>query len=365
MTQQPCPYPRDRLDPAKTTGLVLCGMGGPDGPEAVEPFLLNLFGDPMIFPVRKPFGPLLGRFIAKVRTPGVRKRYLAISPDGCTPQLGTTMRQAEDLARRLGEQGLRTLPGMAMRYWHPFPDATFTDLEAKGAEQYLVVPTYPQYSCATNGATLGHVLDGLKQVAPARPVHVVPEWHLQPGFVQALARPVVETLQAWAAEGADPARCALLYAAHSLPQKMIDGGDPYLGQTTATVDAVQALVAERLAAGGHADWLAALPGGGRPLLAFQSRVGPIRWLGPEIVSEVRRLAAAGCERLHVQPVSFTCEHIETLMELDIELREDAGKAGIARYQRGAALNLDETWLRSMAADLAGRAFGPVEEGAHG
>ncbi|MFN2369565.1 MAG: ferrochelatase [Candidatus Krumholzibacteriia bacterium] len=364
MTQQPCPYPKDRLDPARTTGLVLCGMGGPDGPEAVEPFLLNLFGDPMIFPLRKPFGPLLGRLIAKVRTPNVRKRYLAISPDGCTPQLGTTLRQAEDLARRLGERGLPTLPGMAMRYWHPYPEATFTDLEAKGAQQYLVLPTYPQYSCATNGATLGFVLEGLARIAPDRPVHVVPEWHLQPGFIAALAAPVIATLTAWAEAGADPEACALVYVAHSLPQKMIDGGDPYLVQTTATVAAVHAQATGRLAALGYGDWLARLPGGDLPLLAFQSRVGPIKWLGPEIVAEVKRLAAAGCRQLHVQPVSFTCEHIETLMELDVELREDAEKAGIEHYQRGAALNLDETWLRSMAAELADRAFGQ-EVAAHG
>ncbi len=364
MQQQPCPYPKDRLDPALTTGLVLCGMGGPDGPEAVEPFLQNLFGDPMIFPVPRPFGPLLGRLIAKVRTPGVRKRYLAISPDGCTPQLGTTLRQAEDLARRLGALGLPTVPGMAMRYWHPYPEVTFTDLENKGAQQYLVLPTYPQYSCATNGATLGFVLDGLQKIAPGKPVHVVPEWHLQSGFLAALAAPVIATLENWAAAGDDPAACALVYVAHSLPQKMIDGGDPYLDQTNATVDAVHALVRERLAAVGHGEWLRRLPGGDRPLLAFQSRVGPIKWLGPEITAEVERLAAAGCRSLHVQPVSFTCEHIETLMELDVELREDAEKAGIARYQRGAALNLDETWLRSMAQELADRAFGQ-EESAHG
>jgi ferrochelatase len=361
LSEQTCPYPKDRLDPARTTGLVLCGMGGPDGPDTVRSFLLNLFSDPMIFPAPKPFGPLLGRFIATVRTPGVKKRYLAISPDGRTPQLDTTQAQAEDLARRLGEQGLRMLPAMAMRYWRPFPEATIPRLEQQGADQYIVVPTYPQYSCATNGATLGFVLDGLKEHAPGKPVHVIPEWHLQEGFIAALAAPVIATLERWCAENVDAASAALVYVAHSLPQKMIDGGDPYLVQTTATVEAVHARVTERLAAGGHADWLARLPGGDRPLLAFQSRVGPIKWLGPEITAEVERLAGEGCRRLHVQPVSFTCEHIETLMELDIELREEAEAAGIEHYQRGAALNLDETWLRSMAAELAARAFGPAPD----
>ena len=59
-------------------------MGGPDGPDAVGPFLRNLFSDPMIFPAPKPFGPLLGQLIARLRTSGVRKRYLTISPDGRT-----------------------------------------------------------------------------------------------------------------------------------------------------------------------------------------------------------------------------------------------------------------------------------------
>jgi ferrochelatase len=144
--------------------------------------------------------------------------------------------------------------------------------------------------------------------------------------------------------------------AHSLPQKLIDGGDPYLDQTRATLAAVHAAVAHELNAAGHGDWFAALPGGGEPLLAFQSRVGPIKWVGPEVTNEVKRLAAAGCRHLHLQPVSFTCEHIETLMELDVELKEDAARLGIDDFRRGAALNLDAGWLDSMAKELARTAF---------
>ncbi|HPF70679.1 MAG TPA: ferrochelatase [Candidatus Krumholzibacteria bacterium] len=358
MNEQPCPYPKDRLDPGRTTGLILTGMGGPDGPDAVRPFLLNLFGDPMIFPAPRPFGPLLGKFIATVRTPGVKKRYLAISPDGRTPQLDTTLAQARDLAGRLAARGLRTLPAMAMRYWRPFPAETVPQLVREGAEQFVVVPTYPQYSCATNGATLGFLLDGLKAHAPGRPVHVIPEWHLQGGFLAALAAPVIATLQRWRDEGVDPGEAALVYVAHSLPQKMIDGGDPYLVQTMETVDAVHT----RVRAAVDAAWLDRVAGGTHPRLAFQSRVGPIKWLGPEITAETARLAGEGRRRLHVQPVSFTCEHIETLMELDIELREDAEKAGIHHYQRGAALNLDATWLASMADEIAARAFGAERAG---
>jgi ferrochelatase len=103
-------------------------------------------------------------------------------------------------------------------------------------------------------------------------------------------------------------------------------------------------------------------GGPTPLLAFQSRVGPIKWLGPEVTAETLRLAATGCRHIHIQPVSFTCEHIETLHELDIELRATAQAAGVTHFSRGAALNLDDVWLASLADRLRREAFG--EETAH-
>ncbi len=351
-----CPHPKDRLDPAQTTGLILCGMGGPDKPSSVEPFLRNLFLDPAIFPVPRPFGPLLGRCIARMRAPAVRKRYLQISPDGATPQLPTTRRQAADLARRLSASGRRTAPGVAMRYWAPWPDETVMELRARGARQFLVVPTYPQYSRATNGSTLGFVVESLKRLSPDAPVHVVPDWHLLDGFIAALAAPIIDALTAWTESGAAAGSTALLYVAHSLPRKLIDAGDPYVDQTRATVRAVHARVTDHLTAAGNADWLADLAGGPDPLLAFQSRVGPIRWVGPEITSEVMRLAGSGCRRLHIQPVSFTCEHIETLMELDIELKRKAAKAGVEDFRRGPALNVDPVWLASLTTHLIDNAF---------
>ena len=202
------------------------------------------------------------------------------------------------------------------------------------------------------------VLDGLKKVAPDAAVHVVPDWPVQEGFIQTLAEPVATTINVWADAGYEPAECALLYVAHSLPMKFIDGGDPYQQRTDLTVTEVHGLASKKIIEAGHATWLDKLDGGPVPRLAYQSRVGPIKWLGPEITAEVQRLADSGVKRLHLQPVSFTCEHIETLMELDIELREDAEKAGITDYHRGASLNLAPVWLDSMARELAAEAFTP-------
>lgn len=349
-------FRQDHLDPARTTGLILCGMGGPDSPDAVEPFLRNLFQDPEIIPIPRLLSPVLGRLIARRRAPAVRRRYLEMGHGGSSPQVPTTRAQGERLAVLMAGAGRPTVAAPAMRYWRPYPDEAVGDLRARGAEQFLVLPMYPQYSDATNGSTLAFVQAALDRHAPGAAVHVVEAWHLLDGFIATLAANAGRGLRRWAEAGADPQSCALIYVAHSLPESFVKRGDPYLSQTRATVSAVHERVRAALAADGHAAWLARLPGGPAPLLAFQSKVGPIKWLGPEITAETRRLAAAGCRRLLVQPVSFTCEHIETLHELDLELRHEAESLGVQDFDRGAALNLDETWLASLAARLAGEPF---------
>ncbi len=351
-------YSDERLDPGKSTGLILCGMGGPDGPEAVEPFLRNLFSDPSIFPVPKCLSPLVGRLISKRRAPKTRLRYLQVSPDGVTPQLGTTLAQSQALAQMLSDNGTPCIGSMAMRYWHPFPEETLRDLISQGAEQFILVPTYPQYSCATSGSTLKFVLDALPLAAPGKPVHVMHEWPLLEGFVDVLAQASSKAMIGFAQQGLDPAQCALVYVAHSLPQKYIDQGDPYLEQTLATVQAVQAKVQQALTEAGQESWLTLAQGTSLPLLAFQSRVGPIKWLGPEVTQTVQNLAEGGCRHLHIQPVSFTCDHVETLLELDVELKESAQQAGIQSFSRGKALNMDAGWLESLAAELQRRSFKP-------
>ena len=344
------------LDPARRTGLIFCGMGGPDGPEAVEPFLRNLFRDPCILPVPRLLTPILSRLIAKRRAPFVRERYAMISDDSSTPQLQTTIDQARETAHRLAERGLDVVEGVAMRYWKPFPEECVQLLLDRGAEQFLVVPAYPQYACATTGSTLKFVRDGIEQLAPGAVVHDVHDWHLLPGYVAALAEPVAATIRRWATVRVDPRECALLYVAHSLPEKFVQQGDPYLEQVTATVQAVHDRVSAGLSDREGQHFLTSLGSGQGPRLTYQSKVGPIKWLGPEITEEIHLLSEVGVRRVFVQPISFTCEHVETLHELDIELKEDIAAFGIEDYARGPALNLNADWLDSLAGHLFANTF---------
>jgi ferrochelatase len=347
-------FPRDRLDPVATTGVILCGMGGPDGPDSVAPFLRNLFRDPAVLPLPPFLGRLVGSFIVSRRLKKVRERYASLGHGGGSPQLDWTRRQCQRLAELLSSRGRVVLAQPAMRYWHPFAPETVADLLAQGVRQFVMIPTYPQFSSATTGTTLAATCQAIREAAPRAALHCVVDWHLLPGYLTALAERVEPVLRSWQNTGVPPEQCALLPVAHSLPVRFIKQQDPYLKQTQATVEALRGMLAARLM--DCADWWSALPGGGQPLLAFQSKVGPVRWLEPDSVAETTRLVSQGCKRLLVLPVSFTCEHIETLHELDVQLAAVAQTAGCQEFVRGAALNLDDDWLNGLAQQVATSAF---------
>jgi protoporphyrin/coproporphyrin ferrochelatase len=335
-----------KLDPARPTGLLLAGMGGPDGAAAVEPFLRNLFADPAMIPLPSCLARPLGAFVSRRRSATVRERYREMGLGGASPQLEWTLRQGRALEERLRVRGLELSCAPAMRYWHPYAAESVHELLEEGVEQFLILPTYPQYAMPTTGSSLLDACAALTAAAPEAPISLLPDWHLLPGYLDALAEHAAAQLVDWAEEDLDPARCALLYTAHSLPERVLRQGDPYERQVRATVRAAHARLHERMSQ--YGDWLDALPGGDPGRLVFQSKVGPMRWLGPELGNSARELVAQGCRHLLVQPVSFCCEHIETLHELDIELAIDLKTRGLEEFRRGSALNLNAAWLDSLA-----------------
>lgn len=353
--------PATRLDPGRKTGLLYLGLGGPDGQDAVEPFLKNLFADPMVLPLPAWLSRPLGRIIVRRRLTEVKERYQELGFGGGSPQLDWTAKQARALADLLAEQGLATEPAVAMRYWHPFTDEAVDHLRQAGCEQLLVVPTYPQYSVATTGSSLRELTRVLQARGWHPPTHVLREWPLLAGYVGRLADQAAAAVLAWQAEDRRPEQCALVYTAHSLPERFDRGGDAYVRQTRATVRAVH----RRLASVVNLDGLTT--GGHEPRLLFQSKVGPVRWVGPPTEETCVELVRGGVRHLAVVPVSFNCEHIETIDELDNELAEAVVEAGAETFSRTPALNLDAGWLQSLATRLVYRAYGLTDtaEVAHG
>lgn len=310
----------------KPIGLVLLNMGGPDSLAAVEPFLYNLFSDREL--IRLPAGALLqkpfARLISHFRAKKVRGNYRMIG--GKSPLLDWTQKQAGGIAAKLGPQ---VRPYVVMRYWQPRAEEVLRQMQADGIEQAVVLSMYPHYTGATTGSSVNDFKRTAASVFPALSYSVIEQWYDWPGYLDALAARVHQALETFHELMRDQVQ--IVFSAHALPQKFIDRGDPYRDHVMATVQGVMARVGDY---GWH--------------LGFQSRSGPVEWMAPETTEVMDRLAAQGHDSLVIVPISFVCDHIETLHEIDIEYREHAERHGIRRFELAPSLNAGDDFLTAMA-----------------
>ena len=305
--------------------VVLLNLGGPDSPTAVEPFLRNLFEDPAILRLPTPLRRLLARLIAKRRGPEARAIYHRIGDR--SPLLAETEAQARALREELTDLGAVEVV-VAMRHWHPTSDEAARRVAFFQPDRIVLLPLYPQFSTTTTASSLGAweaAAQGAGLFAPTGAVCCYPG---APGLVEAHAALIEPLLDAAAAQG--PPR--LLFSAHGLPKRVVAAGDPYRWQVEETARGI----VKRLGREGL-DWA----------VCYQSRVGPLAWLGPSTLEEIAR---AGRDRvpLVVAPVAFVSEHAETLVELDMTCRALAEEAGVPRYERVPALGVHPAFIAALA-----------------
>lgn len=306
------------------TAIVLFNLGGPDSQEAVKPFLLNLFSDPAILRVPGPLRWLLARLIAGRRAPVARAIYRELG--GGSPIVPNTEAQARALEAALADLG-PVKAFLAMRYWHPRAEAALRDLLAWQPDRVVLLPLYPQFSTTTAGSSLAEwdrLAGDLKL-----PVKRVLSYPAEPGFIAELAARTEPHLAAARASGR-PVR--LLLSAHGLPKKIVEAGDPYQRQVEETAAALRTR-------------LGVAPD--EAIVCYQSRVGPLEWIGPSTESEVRR-AGADKVALVLVPVAFVSEHSETLVELDRELRHVAEQSGVASYHRVPTVDDGPAFIAGLA-----------------
>jgi ferrochelatase len=303
-------------------------LGGPDSPEAVRPFLYNLFSDRAIIRLpavlRLPFAAL----IASRRAATARRIYAQLG--GASPLLANTEAQARALERELGAE-YRCF--VAMRYWHPLTAASVSEVKEWAPDEIVLLPLYPQFSTTTTGSSLAvweREARRRKLDAPTRQIRSYPD---AAGFIAVLAAATREALVAASAE-THPVR--LLLSAHGLPEKIVKAGDPYPREVATTAAALLRAL----------EWP-----GIDATVCYQSRVGPLAWTGPSIDEELRR---AGRDRVGivVVPVSFVSEHSETLVELDREYRHVAEQSGVPSYRRVPTVGADPRFIAALA-DLVG------------
>jgi ferrochelatase len=313
------------------TGIVMMNLGGPATLGDVEPFLLELFADREI--IQLPFQRWLGPFIARRRTPKVRGLYAAIG--GGSPILRYTEAQGRGMVARLDRLSPATAPHrfyVAFRYTHPTSDDALRLMHSDGIERAVAFTQYPQFSCSTTGSSLNELWRASSRTGlrDAFEWSLIDRWPVHPAFIEAMTETVRAGLEEF--EPADRAKVLILFSAHSLPLDVIDRGDSYPQEVGASVQRV----VESLAVPNPY------------LLAYQSDVGPVRWLGPSTAQVLRRLGARGQKHVLVIPIAFTSDHIETLSELDREYGEVAHEAGITHYKRAPALNDRPRFLDALA-----------------
>ena len=301
-------------------------MGGPDCIDAIEPFLYNLFSDrdliqlPLGALLQKPFAKLISHF----RSKKVEQNYRMIG--GKSPQLEWTQQQAEGIAEKLGPE---FRPYVAMRYWMPRADEVVKRMAIDGIREAVVLSMYPHYTGATTGSSIKDFKRAIKQHAPEIQCTFIEQWYDWPGYLDALAGRVKAGMEQFHEMLQNEVQ--IVFSAHALPQKFIDRGDPYLEHVEATVKGVMQRV------------------GDHPYhLGFQSRSGPVQWMEPETTEVMDNLAKEGHHALLMVPISFVCDHIETLHEIDIEYREHALHAGIHNFRRTPSLNIEDDFLSGMA-----------------
>ena len=311
--------------PGRRTAVVLFSLGGPDRPAAVEPFLVNLFSDSAILRVPGLVRPLLARLIARRRAPVATKVYAKLG--GGSPLLANTEAQARALEAALAGLGeLRCF--VAMRYWHPFARETAAAVKAYAPDRILLLPLYPQFSTTTTASSLEDWRRSADAAGLAVPTRTICCYPTEPGFIATLASATGEAL----AKAREHGRPSLLFSAHGLPKKIVARGDPYAEQVGETVRAVAA----RLGLGVE-DYG----------ICFQSRVGPVEWIGPYTDEEIIR-AAQQRRPIVVVPVAFVSEHSETLVELDIDYRELARAKGAPAYHRVPAVATAPAFIAGLA-----------------
>jgi len=305
--------------------VILLAMGGPETTSDIKQYLYNIFSDRSI--IKLPGGNLLqkpfARLISKMRYKKVQAHYNLIG--GSSPLFKWTDSQRENIEFTLAP----LIPGfkcyIGMRYFRPTIETAVENAIQDGFDNICFLPLYPQFCKATTGSSFDEVKRVLKKYKGIKATYIS-DFHQNEDYINLLKNYINQNIQS------DE---TLLFSAHSIPQEFVNEGDPYVEQTKKT---------------------AALVSGDREYyLSFQSRSGPVKWVGPDTIETATELIRDRSKKLFIVPISFVCDHIETLYEIDIELEEILGDIAENRIRRMPMFNDDKNF-GSMLSNLVLEAY---------
>ena len=305
--------------------VILFNLGGPDKLKNVEPFLFNLFNDPAILNLPFFFRFPLAKLIANRRAPTAKKIYQELG--GSSPILKLTEEQSNALEVKLNKDDISSNYKcfVVMRCWHPRAEQVVKEVISYDPDEIILMPLYPQYSAATTGSSIKEWNNVCLKNNLKVKTSTICCYPTDTNFVEAHKKEIIKKIK-------DIKNFKLIFSAHGLQEKNIKKGDPYQWQVEQSVkEIVKSLNIKDL------NWI----------LSYQSRVGPLKWIGPsteDIIVENSKLG----KHIILVPVAFVSEHSETLVELDIEYKELAEKNGCKNYSRVPALGVNENYIKAMS-----------------
>jgi protoporphyrin/coproporphyrin ferrochelatase len=318
------------------TAVVLFNLGGPDSKEAIKPFLFNFFTDPNI--IRLPY--ILRFFIAKLIAHRRSKKEAGTSYGELgdkSPLLANTQEQADALELMLGDDHKVFI---AMRYWHPMADETASKVAQYNPDRIVLLPLYPQYSTTTTRSSWQAWKKSARKIGLNKPTKFVCCYPTDNGFVSANAANMREVYEKAMLETGQKPR--LLFSAHGLPEDIVKDGDPYQAQCEKSAEEI--VIATGIE---NPDWQ----------ICYQSRVGPKKWLSPSTEDALKKAATDGVPVV-ILPHAFTQEHVETLVEIEIEYREVAEHLGISGFYRVPTVGIHPDFIRGLADMVIASATAP-------
>jgi ferrochelatase len=306
-------------------GVVLLNLGGPDSLQAVRPFLYNLFSDRKIIQLGPPFlQKPLAWLIATLRSKKTESYYRLIG--GRSPIIDITNAQAKALEETLNYNSAAPFfkVYVGMRYWHPLIEDVIPQIYNDGIRKLIGLSLYPQYSLATSGSSLSKFREVTSKRYTEVEIFCTPSWYDHPLYIEALVDVIKKGLKSFDSE----LNVRVLFSAHSLPEKFIDEGDPYVRHIERTIEEIVKRIPIK--------WN----------LSYQSKSGPVKWLGPSTGEKLKELAGGNVKNILIVPISFVSDHIETLYEIDILYMQMAKGLGI-NLRRTDSLNTHPLFIEAL------------------
>lgn len=315
----------------KKIAVVLFNLGGPDSLNAIKPFLFNLFNDQYIITLPSVLRFLVAKLISTRREKVAKAIYA--NTGGKSPILEETLAQKEALKQELIKNSDITFElFICMRHWHPMTAEVVKNIKNYEPNEIILLPLYPQFSTTTTASSLNEFARNLsKELIDKTKLKTICCYPLDEGFIDSH----VKLIEAKLSDKVDLSNYRMLFSAHGLPEKIVKAGDPYQWQIEQTVFKIINKL-QLLPKFKKIDYK----------VTYQSRVGPLKWLEPNTEDEIK-IAGKDNKSLIIIPVAFVSEHVETLVELDIEYKHIAAEHNID-YVRVPTLSTNELFIKSLA-----------------